>query len=38
MLFRSYTFAVRLTDAEGEVSNIGSATGYTPKSDGSDGG
>ena len=33
-----YTFAVRLTDAEGEVSNIGLATGYTPKSDGSDGG
>lgn len=33
-----YTFAVRITDAQGEVSNIVSGTGYTPKSDGSDGG
>ncbi len=33
-----YTFAVRITDQKGELSNIAMATGYTPKEDGSDGG
>ena len=33
-----YTIAVRITDEQGEVSNIAQATGYTPKQDGSDGG
>lgn len=32
-----YDFAIRITDSEGEVSNVLTATGVTPKSDGSDG-